>query len=298
MPNNFYNHKQVHISTEPTSMSTHNQRVTAAESRVKNYLDSFANTDHPTREQSFPRVVCCKTSQSLYCKECCRLLVPDDALPLPINLRRNYACNDETVKNSKSRSRSTERKSHVLGHGEKQSWDILDERPLRLPFDLHLILDDRRGSSTGLHAVALLDISRDKISLGDDGGIGTQYKNCQHSCGDFEAVTLTDVEKLDVLEQSEVLNHAMNFYVESNRGEGGASTYFLFPCPGESVPLESVSNQVKTLVVLDCKWTKSGVWRRSEKLRQLPKVGALNESYLSLLSLLHQGIYMLHDRFI
>jgi hypothetical protein len=86
-------------------------------------------------------------------------------------------------------------------------------------------------------------------------------------------VTLTDVEKLDAVGRSEVLDDAMKLYVDLNSSEHVPSTFFLFPCPGESVPLEDVSNQVKSLVVLDCKWTKSGVWRRSEKLRHLPKVG-------------------------
>ncbi|KAL7515267.1 hypothetical protein ACHAWX_000810 [Stephanocyclus meneghinianus] len=249
-------------------MTSHNHRGAVAESRVKEYLDSFANSNQTTRERFFPRVVCCNTSQSLYCKECCRLLVPEDSLPLPIHLRRKHACNDTSPKNNESKISIHERKGQV----SVQSGDLLDEGPLRLPFDLHLILDDRRGSSTGIHAVALLDTARQKALLGEDGATGTHCKKHLNSSGDVGTVTLTDVAKLDAMEQSGVLDDAMNLYADLNSGEYGPSTFFLFPCPRESVPLKDVSNQVKCLVVLDCKWTKSGVWQRSAKLRHLPKV--------------------------
>jgi len=51
--------------------------------------------------------------------------------------------------------------------------------------------------------------------------------------------------------------------------------------PGESVPLASVARDIKRLVVLDCKWTKSSCKDRLE-LRDLPKVHLTNppeESY-------------------
>ena len=51
-----------------------------------------------------------------------------------------------------------------------------------------------------------------------------------------------------------------------------ASTYLLFPSPGESVPLESVASKVQTLVVLDCKWTNSGLCGKKQGLSSLQKV--------------------------
>jgi hypothetical protein len=50
------------------------------------------------------------------------------------------------------------------------------------------------------------------------------------------------------------------------------SIFLLFPSPGVSVPLESVASKVSTLVVLDCKWTKSKLCRTDEDLSSLPKV--------------------------
>ena len=89
------------------------------------------------------------------------------------------------------------------------------EGSLKLPFKLHIILDDRRNSATGLQAPALLgkeqaslcDINRDKSPAGKPGCLN------------------------------------------------GQGTYVLFPSP-DSVPLSSV-NDISTLVVLDCKWTRT-----------------------------------------
>jgi hypothetical protein len=241
-----------------------------AEATVKEYLDSFASIQNPSAQQ-IPRVACCKPSQSLYCKDCCRLLVPDEALPLPILHRKQILMDNESTRNA----------NDGLQRGENQTKKRYTERPLRLPFNLHVILDDRRGSSTGIHAIALLgnhlcnnieqelEMHEDKESNG---------KACRNSCT-LGTATLTDVEKLDPTEQSEVLENALEMYDESISDD--SSTYFLFPCPGESVPLEEVSDKVKTLIVLDCKWTKSGVWRRSDRLRRIPKVHLSNPPKVS-----------------
>lgn len=108
----------------------------------------------------------------------------------------------------------------------------LDEWPsclrdgsLRLPFHLHIILDDDRSTATGMHAVALLR---------DD-----------------------DVKLADVARGDEV----------GDDTAGSGTTYLLFPS-ADSVPLSSVED-LSTLVVLDCKWTKTSC---SESVRHLPKV--------------------------
>lgn len=235
--------------------------TTSAEAKVKAYLDSFdSNENSPAQE--FPRVACCRPSQSLYCKECCRLVVPDDVLPAPIRLRKHHPCScgvNDTLKDSLPDKGST-------------------DRPLRLPFNLHVILDDRRGSSTGIHAIALLGNSccneftkRHELSEEKD-----SCSEIHRMCNELGSVTLTDVEKLDHCDQSDLLESALKAYDESPNDDNKKSTYFLFPCPGESVPLQEVSEKVKTLIVLDCKWTKSGVWRRSNRLRNIPKVHLSN----------------------
>jgi hypothetical protein len=180
-----------------------------AERSVQNYLETFLSETPPTTEigRTFQRVVCCNSSRSLYCEECCRLLVHDDSLPISCRRRK---------------------------HSE--------ERPLKLPFNLHIILDDRRKSATGLHAVALLNGTGDRDET-------------SHDSFDLESVNLVDLEKDD-----------SPCYTDD------ASTYLLFPSPGESVPLESVASKLRTLVVLDCKWTSRGICGKNEGLSSLQKV--------------------------
>lgn len=211
--------------------------LTEAERLVEQYLNSFDG------KTSFTRSTCCNSSRSLYCKECCRLLVPDNALPHPIYLRRNNGVVD---------GHSVDESSSTV-HGEKP------QRPLMLPFNLHIILDDRRGSATGLHAVALLNNEgemstqpKDNVVLIDvaNGGNVPNYSRCDQSCtsvNDNSTTTTTNHEQSD-------------------------TTFLLFPSPGESVPIESVACQMETLVVLDCKWTKSSLYRKNANLSKLKKV--------------------------
>ena len=212
--------------------------LTETERLVEQYLNSFDG------KTSFPRSTCCNSSRSLYCKECCRLLVPDDALPRPIYLRRNNgAVNGNSVDDS----------SNTVHGGKPQ-------RPLMLPFNLHIILDDRRGSATGLHAVALLNNEGEMSTQPDDdslgsvalidvanGGIVPNYSRCDQSCTSVDTTTETNNEQTD-------------------------TTFLLFPSPGESVPIESVACKMETLVVLDCKWTKSSLYRKNANLSTLKKV--------------------------
>ena len=256
-------------------MSNH---TLAAETKVREYLDSFVSSrEHATVEQ-FPRVTCCKPSQSMYCKTCCRLVVPDECLPLPIRQRKNIICSEKASCDEATKTDTP----------DQCESDINKEciaRPLRLPFNLHIILDDRRGSSTGVHAIALLGDNECKHSAAS-----CELQKDQNPCSggackhrihkELRTSVLTDVEKLEPDAQSVILEDALKTYDQTSNDEG-PSTYFLFPYPGESVPLEEVSNNVKTLIVLDCKWTKSGVWRRSERLRRIPKVHLSNPPKVS-----------------
>jgi len=172
-------------------------KVIDVERSVQEYLDSFI-ADSTT----FDRMFCCETSSSLYCSNCCNLLVPDDSLP-----------------------------------------SSLHNISLNLPFNLDIILDDRRASATGLHAVALLN-------------------NTNNSTIDKSS---NSVQLIDVANNDEIPR-----YSQQN------DTYLLFPSPGESIPLESVSSKVKTLVVLDCKWTKSSICRKNNDLSLLQKLHLSN----------------------
>lgn len=124
----------------------------------------------------------------------------------------------------------------------------LHNNSVNLPFNLDIILDDRRASATGLHAVALLN-------------------NTNNSTIDQSS---NSVQLIDVANNDEIPRYSNQNDIDDE------STYLLFPSPGESIPLESVSSKVKTLVVLDCKWTKSSICRKSNDLSLLQKVHLSN----------------------
>ena len=124
----------------------------------------------------------------------------------------------------------------------------LHNNSLNLPFNLDIILDDRRASATGLHAVALLN-------------------NINNSTIDQSS---NSVQLIDVANNDEIPRYSNQNDIDDK------STYLLFPSPGDSIPLESVSSKVKTLVVLDCKWTKSSICRKNNDLSLLQKVHLSN----------------------
>lgn len=101
----------------------------------------------------------------------------------------------------------------------------------KLPFDLHVILHDKRNAATGVHAVVL-----DQVS---------PHEN---------QVTLIDIDRDDAIPEYANFNH----------------TYLLFPSE-DSIPLSSFQGIIKTLVVLDCKWTRSSS-REHPSIACLPKV--------------------------
>ncbi len=224
-------------------MITHEESDGGMGQSVKKYLDSFLEAatgtaiDKPDDSLFFRRVVCCETSRSLYCQRCCRLLVPDHLLPAPISRRRRRG-----------------------GKGESMEPSDRSERPLNLPFNLHIILDDRRGSATGLHAVALMN--------GTEEVMGTNRTCIESRSGDragerapIDSFELGSVKLVDLATDE----------LPKYRGCDD-STFLLFPSPGESLPLEVVASKLRTLVVLDCKWTQSKVCRADENLSSLQKV--------------------------
>ena len=146
----------------------------------------------------------CGASRSMYCFDCCRLLIPEEQRP-----------------------------------------DPLRDNTLRLPFNVDIILDDRRAASTGVQLKTLMDSMSDR-----DGRIRLFDKELHEEVPDYSA-NLEDYE----------------------------GTYVLFPC-SESIPLsdvvaeDSTHHRIRRLVVLDCKWTRSSV-------RLDPKLAALSRVHLA-----------------
>jgi DTW domain len=158
---------------------------------------------------SFPRERCetCSGSRSVYCFECCKLLIPRSEWPPPIR-----------------------------------------DGTLHLPFDVDIVLNDRRSSATGVQ-------------------LKTVMRAVETTLMQTAATATTSCELYD-LDQGDALPDY------SNHTEG---TFLLFP--GEdSKPLSSLVNDsvgskpvVKKLVVLDCKWSKSSD-RFHPSLLNLPRV--------------------------
>jgi hypothetical protein len=106
---------------------------------------------------------------------------------------------------------------------------------LKLPFDLDIILDDRRRSCSSLHAMVLLRASCSSSTLLKDDPVADE--SLHHS----EPIQLIDLQRED---------NAIPSYIDHFN-----STYLLFPS-SDSIPLSSVADKVSKLIVLDCKWTK------------------------------------------
>lgn len=95
----------------------------------------------------------------------------------------------------------------------------------QLPFDLDVLLYDRRKSSTGIHALVV-----DKLRQEDPrDNVSTR-------------VSLIDIDRDDPIPD----------YVDQE------NVYLLFPS-NDSVPVSSVASEISKLVVLDVKWTRTSL---------------------------------------
>lgn len=119
---------------------------------------------------------------------------------------------------------------------------------LRLPFDVDIILDDRRSSATGVQLKVIM-----ASIAGDDSEIAGG--RCRSSC------RLYDIDRGE---------EVPNFCKAAAEG-----AFLLFP-DNTSKPLSSIvdssgASRVKRLVILDCKWSKSSI-RFHPSIADLPRV--------------------------
>jgi len=191
--------------------------------------------------KSWQRVVCCESSRSLYCPVCCRLLVPNEDWP-------------DAIRDNKF--------LHPL------------------PFDLHILVDDRRASSTGVQVQAIFNPRKDSTTghATTAHGVGSQEQALPLTTEPQSApAPVTTVELFD-LGKGEIPVYKTS--IADNQLEG---TYLLFPGK-DSVPLSSVlntsnnganhgNNAIKRLVVLDCKWSRPSM---NPFIASLPKVSLDN----------------------
>lgn len=116
---------------------------------------------------------------------------------------------------------------------------------LDLPFDLDIVLNDRRRSASGIHAAVLIKASQ----LGRD-----------ESIREGSHVQIFDVKKGDNLP----------CYSE-HFGEINTGTFVLFPSKS-SVPISKVAGKLSKLIVLDCKWTRTVTQQCLPSLVDIPQV--------------------------
>jgi hypothetical protein len=134
----------------------------------------------------------------------------------------------------------------------KEDWpDVLREGNLQLPFRVHILLDDRPASSTGVQVMTILKAIDDQE----------------------EEVTTTRTTNDDDIERRAALYDFDKDEIPPYENvELYSGTYLLFPTK-DSVPLSSVvrDSKIMTLVVLDCKWSHSRL-RFHPSVQTLPKV--------------------------
>jgi hypothetical protein len=158
---------------------------------------------------------------------------------------------------------------------EKEFWPSpLQTGQIQLPFDLDVVLSDRRRAATGFHALVLLQASR--------------------NCDDYDHTMKGSEVTSDIIDHDEtkdiwskntfstVDNHVRLFDIKNGASlpnyEDDDQVFVLFPSE-TSIPLSSVSARVKRLVVLDCKWTKVGTQQQLHEISHLPQVH-LDESMI------------------
>lgn len=204
------------------------------------------------------RVFCCNTSRSLYCPECCKVLIPRRFWPK--SLIRNQ--NDEIGRTG--RRRRLRRPSFPF-----QSMDIV------------LGVKERRTSSTGIQLVAISNMIAESIetSLTENAHNSVEVKqdidvpendlpeDCQNEYEWWNNVKLYDLNQGDMLplysnpkEGHEKVNNEENDDDKASPSTAvieGDGTFVLFPQEGKSVPMSAVADKIKRLVVLDIKWTRS-----------------------------------------
>jgi hypothetical protein len=210
------------------------------------------------------RVFCCNTSRSLYCPDCCSVLVPKEHRP------------QRFIRQESNNSK-----------GQRQQ--VGSSFPFQF-MDVVLGVKERRTASTGIQLMCISNMIAEATDLSREYALnhpeqrrhselaenksetttssGSKY-NDNVDCGNrgindtnggewWRNIKLIDLNKGDTLPQYSTnlrdrkLPDPMAAAEEDEEG-----TYVLFPQEGKSVPISAVAHKIKRLVVLDIKWTRS-----------------------------------------
>ena len=157
----------------------------------------------------------------------------------------------------------------------KDDWpNVIQKGELNLPFDLDIILNDKKRSSSGFLGMVLLKASE-----------GCRNDKLQQNRRNQDLKQYSTARIIDTLEGQEVPFYNQQHKDTNNidkRVDECDSTYLLFPSD-KSIPLSTVSNRIKKLVVIDCKWTKTSILKipQLQNMQQVHLDGDFlpNESY-------------------
>lgn len=147
-------------------------------------------------ETAPPRVICpsCRTSRSIYCPTCCRVLI------------------------------------------EKTQWPEAIQ-DLRLPFQLDILLDDRRPSATGIPVGSILGCS---------------------------PLSRSELDPVRIFDCDQELEDLPSSY--------GPNTYLLFPGEtSQTVSCVAQHSKIERVVVLDCRWSQTSI-RLHPSVKDLPRI--------------------------
>ncbi|KAG7347133.1 DTW domain containing protein [Nitzschia inconspicua] len=134
--------------------------------------------------------------------------------------------------------------------------DIPEGDSIELPFVMDIILGrkERRNSSSGVQMMVIR-----QMMTQIDKEIHRDIQSDGKECPWWTETRLFDLNKGDPVPT----------YPEELTSM--SSTFVLFPSKN-SVPLSSVANKIKRLVILDIKWTRSGIVQLDPSLSMLPAV--------------------------
>mmetsp|Transcript_7101 Transcript_7101/g.7752 ORF Transcript_7101/g.7752 Transcript_7101/m.7752 type:complete len:396 (+) Transcript_7101:238-1425(+) len=165
----------------------------------------------------------------------------------------------------------------------KEYWpNDIQNGNLNIPFDLDILLSDRRRSSSGLHAVVLLQASQNSKMERQKQSEKGQEQQQQEQNEKFTGTicTLIDVTAGDQIPHYDTtITHAKtdpNHQAKKDilKSENHTNnTYILYPSQS-SVPISSVSSKINKLIVLDCKWTMT------QHLQTLPQLQNMQHVHL------------------
>lgn len=199
-------------------------------------------------ELTSQRVYCCNTSRSLYCPECCKVLVPKECWPQrfirrqqqKIGSRFPFEFMDIILGVKERRTSSTGIQlmciSNMIADAAEQARNNTGEMPREYQ---QFELGGRKSNATGSY----------ESEPNDGNDCGNRGIDCTDGVGWWRNIKLYDLNRGDTLPQHSTENPAAEQYEEG--------TYVLFPQEGKSVPISAVANKIKRLVVLDIKWSRS-----------------------------------------